>query len=48
MIRPQYVPGYTGHIKGLVSENLYSDSYGNSTCKAIGKKHPVGHNVSPK
>ena len=37
MIRNQQVPGYTGHIKGLISENLYSDSYANSTCKAIGK-----------
>ena len=28
MIRKQQVPGYTGHIKGLVSENLFSKSYG--------------------
>jgi hypothetical protein len=31
MIRNQQVPGYTGHIKGLISENLFSKSYGNST-----------------
>ena len=48
MIRNQQVPGYTGHIKGLISENLYSESYGNSTAKAIGKKHPIGHEVDPK
>jgi len=42
------VPGYTGHIKGLISENLFAQSYGNSTSKAIGKKHPIGHNVVPK
>ncbi len=48
MIRNQQVPGYTGHIKGLVSENLYSQSYGNSTAKAIGKKHPIGHEVEPR
>jgi len=42
------VPGYTGHIKGLISENLFAQSYGNSTSKAIGKKHPIGHNVIPK
>ena len=48
MIRPQQIPGYTGHIKGMISENLYSDSYGSSTCKAIGKKHAIGHNVTPK
>lgn len=42
------MPGYTGHIKGLISENLFAQSYGNSTSKAIGKKHPIGHNVIPK
>lgn len=42
------MPGYTGHIKGLVSENLFAYSYGNTTAKAIGKKHPIGHNVEPK
>lgn len=42
------MPGYTGHIKGLISENLFAQSYGNSTSKAIGKKHPIGHNVVPK
>jgi hypothetical protein len=47
-IRNQQVPGYTGHIKGLVSENLFSESYANSTSKAIGKKHPIGHNIDPK
>ena len=48
MIRNQQVPGYTGHIKGLVSENIFSSSYGNSTAKAIGKKHPVGHEVNAR
>lgn len=47
-IRNQFVPGYTGHIKGLISENLFAASYANSTAKAIGKKHPIGHNVLPK
>ena len=48
MIRKQQVPGYTGHIKGLISENLYSKSYGNSTALAHGKKHPIGHEIIPK
>lgn len=48
MIRNQQVPGYTGHIKGLISENLFSKSYGNSTAQAIGKKHPVGHELVPR
>jgi hypothetical protein len=48
MIRNQRVPGYTGHIKGLVSENIFSQSYANSSARAIGKKHPIGHEVSAK
>ena len=47
-IRNQFVPGYTGHIKGLVSENIFASSFGNTTSKAIGKKHPVGYNLGPK
>jgi hypothetical protein len=48
MIRNQQVPGYTGHVKGLISENLFSNSYANSTAKAIGKKHAIGHELSAK
>ena len=48
-IRHQHVPGYTGHIKGLVSENLFANSFGNVTAKAIGKKHPIGYDLkNPK
>ena len=47
MVRNQQVPGYTGHIKGLVSENIFSQSYANTTAQAIGKKHAIGHEVGP-
>ena len=47
-VRNQMVPGYTGHIKGLISENIFSQSYANSTANAIGKKHPIGHEISTK
>jgi len=48
MIRKQQVPGYTGHIKGLISENLFAKTYGNSTAFAHAKKHNIGHEVEPK
>ena len=48
MIRKQQVPGYQGHIKGLVSENLFAKSYGNSTAQAHAKKHNIGHEIIPK
>ena len=48
MIRRQEVPGYTGHIKGLLSENLFSESFALSTAKAYCKRHPIGINLDPK
>lgn len=42
------MPGYTGHIKGIYSENLFSNAYGPTTVQAFAKKHPIGHDVSPK
>ena len=47
-IRNQQVPGYTGHIKGLVSENLFAGSYANCTSQAIGKKHAIGYDLDAK
>lgn len=44
----QHVPGYTGHVPGVVSENIYSKSYAKCTSTAIGKKHPRGYDVTPK
>lgn len=42
------MPGYTGHIKGLQSENLFASSYGNLTARAISQKHSIGHDITPK
>jgi hypothetical protein len=47
-IRDQHIPGYTGHLKGLVSENLHSDTFGNTSFRALYRKHPVGHDVNGK
>ena len=47
-IRKQLVPGYTGHTKGLVSENIHGTSYANCTAKAIYKKTPYGFDLKPK
>jgi len=32
----------------LISENLFASNYGDTTAKAIGKKHPIGYDVEPK
>ena len=44
----QHVPGYTGHVPGIVSENVFSKSYARCSATAIGKRHPRGHDVEPK
>lgn len=43
----QQIPGYEGHVPGLISENLYSKSYAKCTQAAIGRRMPRGHNVEP-
>jgi hypothetical protein len=45
MINEQRIPGYTGHIKGMQSENLCFNSYGQITAKAFTKRHPIGHDL---
>jgi hypothetical protein len=44
----QHIPGYDGHVPGLISENLYSKSYAKCTQAAIGRRMPRGHDVEPK
>jgi hypothetical protein len=44
----QHVPGYTGHVPGVHSENIFSKSYAKCTATAIGHRHPRGHDVTPK
>jgi hypothetical protein len=47
-IRKQHVPGYTGHIKGLIAENINGNNFANCSALAIYKKGPQGHNLKPK
>lgn len=42
------MPGYTGHVKGLVAENLFAKSYAKMTSKAFSKRHPIGSDLTPK
>lgn len=44
----QHIPGYDGHVPGLISENLYSKSYAKCSQVAIGRRQPKGHDVSSK
>lgn len=44
----QHVPGYTGHVPGIKSENLFAKTYAKNTVNAIGFQHPKGHDVPVK
>lgn len=44
----QHVPGYTGHVPGIISENIFSKSYAKCSGTAILKKHPIGFDYQPK
>lgn len=48
MLYPQHVPGYTGHIPGIVAENLFSKSYGKTSTKALKGTHVKGADVPPQ
>ncbi len=39
--------GYTGHIPGIVAENLFSKSYGKTSAKALKGTHGKGADVPP-
>ena len=41
-IRNQCIPGYTGFISGVNSENLYGKSYSHNTAKSFKGKIPRG------
>ena len=44
----QYIPGYTGHVKGRIAENIFASSFAKETSKAIGRKHSIGSRLQPK
>lgn len=33
--RPSHIPGYNGHVIGLVSENVYGNSFAKNTAKCL-------------
>ena len=46
-IRNQCVPGYTGFVSGINSENLFGKSYSHNTAKSFKGKIPRGINHAP-
>ena len=44
----QHIPGYTGHVSGIASENIFGKSYPKCSATAISKIHPIGYDLQPK
>ena len=36
-LKPQHIPGYSGHVPGIASENLFAKTFGETTSKAINR-----------
>lgn len=46
--RKQQVPGYTGHIRGMVNRDSMSKSYARVTAALFAKNHPIQVDNTPK
>ena len=44
----QHIPGYRGHVKGVISENLHGLSFAKSTQITIGHRHATGADLTPE
>ena len=47
-VRRQQVPGYTGHVRGMVNRDSMSKSYARVTAALFAKKHPIEVDNTPK
>ena len=47
-IRRQHVPGYTGHVRGMVNKGSFSSSYAKVTSNLFARKHPIGAEQTAK
>jgi hypothetical protein len=46
-IRQQRIPGYTGFISGMTSENVFSKSYAKATSKSLAGRVVTGADLAP-
>ena len=47
-IRRQQVPGYTGHVRGMVNRDSMPKSYAKVTATLFSKRHPIEVDNTPK
>lgn len=47
-LKAQHVPGYSGYIPAVASENLFGKSFAKTSGAAINKEYVKGHNPPPQ
>lgn len=47
MIRQQHVPGYTGHVRGMVHKDFMPKSYAKVTAELFSNPHPMAEGTDP-
>jgi len=47
MIRQQMVPGYTGHVRGMVHKDFMPKSYAKVTAELYANQHPMAEGTEP-
>jgi hypothetical protein len=44
----QHIPGYKGHVPGVISENVFAKSFAKTSQLSIGQRVPTGHDLPSK
>jgi len=44
----QHIPGYNGHVQGVISENVHGISFAKATQVTIGHRNPTGADYPPQ
>jgi hypothetical protein len=47
-VKAQHVPGYRGHVHGVVSENLHGKSYARTTASSLNREMARGNDIKPE
>ena len=47
-VRQQHIPGYTGHVRGMVSADSLSKSYARVTAHLFSRNHPISDETDKK
>ena len=47
MVQKQHIPGYTGHVHGVICENLHGESFARTTATSMNGRMQRGNEMPP-